>query len=83
SARDLEARARGARAEAGPRRRRAAGPAEPEVFAAAAQEKLTKRLQTRVEIRRAGRGGTIRIHFHAEEELMRLYEHLMERGPSR
>jgi ParB family chromosome partitioning protein len=83
SARDLEARARGARSGAGPRRPRAAEPAEPEVFAAAAQEKLTKRLQTRVEIRRAGRGGTIRIHFHAEEELMRLYEHLMERGASR
>ncbi len=89
TARQLEERARSAKGTKGRRRKpgakRAAAtePAEePEVFAAAAQEKLTRRLQTRVEIRRAGAGGTIRIHFHSEEELMGLYDRLMERGGS-
>lgn len=54
-----------------------------EVHAAAAQEKLTRRLQTRVEIRRRGKGGLLQIHFHSEEELMRLYDVLMERGENR
>jgi ParB family transcriptional regulator, chromosome partitioning protein len=59
-------------------------PAKPiEVHAAAAQEKLTRRLQTKVEIRRKGKGGLLQIHFHSEEELMRLYDDLMERGESR
>jgi ParB family chromosome partitioning protein len=70
--RALEALAAGA---AGKRRRKS--PAEPN--AAAAAERLTQRLQTRVEIERRGKGGTIRIHFHAEEELIRLYELLMAR----
>jgi ParB family chromosome partitioning protein len=48
-----------------------------EVHAAAAEENLTRRLQTRVEIRRRGKGGTLVVHFHSEEELMRLYELLM------
>jgi ParB family chromosome partitioning protein len=51
-----------------------------EVHTAAAEEKLTRRLQTRVEIRRQGKGGHLRIHFHSEEELMRLYDVLIERG---
>ena len=54
-------------------------PAKPDVHSAAAEEKLTRRLQTRVEIRRRGKGGDLRIHFHNEEELMRLYDMLMER----
>jgi ParB family transcriptional regulator, chromosome partitioning protein len=58
-------------------------PEPPEVHAAAAQEKLTRRLQTRVEIRRKGKGGLLQIHFHSEEELMRLYDLLMERGENR
>jgi ParB family chromosome partitioning protein len=58
-------------------------PQPPEVHAAAAQEKLTRRLQTRVEIRRRGKGGLLQIHFHSEEELMRLYDLLMERGENR
>jgi ParB family chromosome partitioning protein len=60
------------------RPRRPARPAE--VHTAAAEEKLTRRLQTRVEIRRRGKGGHLRIHFHSEEELMRLYDLMMERG---
>lgn len=44
---------------------------------AAAAESLTRELQTRVEIRRRKKGGEIRIRFHSEEELMRLYDRLM------
>lgn len=48
-----------------------------EVHTAAAEERLTRRLQARVEIHRRGKGGTLRIHFHSEEELMRIYDLLM------
>ena len=42
-----------------------------------AVERLTRRLQTRVEIsRRARGGGVLKIHFHSEPELIRLYERL-------
>lgn len=51
-----------------------------EVHTAAAEEKLTRRLQTKVEIRRRGQGGLLQISFHSEEELMRLYDVLMNRG---
>ncbi|MBW8878838.1 MAG: ParB/RepB/Spo0J family partition protein [Acidobacteria bacterium] len=54
-----------------------------EVHTVAAEEKLTRRLQTRVEIKRQGKGGHVRIHFHSEEELMRLYDVLTERGDTR
>jgi ParB family chromosome partitioning protein len=79
SARDLE------RLAAAPRERpKAKKPDRPaEVHTAAAEEKLTRRLQTRVEIRRRGKGGQLRIHFHSEEELMRLYDVLIERGENR
>ena len=77
SARDLERLA-------APRERPAKKPDRPvEVHTAAAEEKLTRRLQTRVEIRRQGKGGHLRIHFHSEEELMRLYDALIERGENR
>lgn len=55
-------------------------PRPPDVHTVAAVEKLTQRLQTKVEIRRRRRGGELRIHFHSEEELMRLYDHLMRKG---
>ncbi|HTQ79275.1 MAG TPA: ParB/RepB/Spo0J family partition protein [Thermoanaerobaculia bacterium] len=48
-----------------------------EVHAAAAAETLTRRLQTRVEIQRKGKGGLMQLYFHSEEELMRLYDLLM------
>lgn len=52
-----------------------------EVHAAAAEETLTRHLQTKVEIRRRrGGAGEVRLHFHSEEELMRLYDLLMQRG---
>jgi len=77
SARDLER-------ETAPREKPAKKASKPvEVNTAAAEEKLTRRLQTKVEIRRRGKGGLLQIHFHSEEELMRLYDLLMERGDIR
>jgi len=73
SARALEALA------AGPGRKRDRPAPEPN--AAAAAERLTQRLQTRVEIDRRGRGGTIRVHFHSEEELMRLFDLIIAAAP--
>ncbi len=46
----------------------------------AALETLTRKLQTRVEIRRRGKGGQLKVHFHSEEELIRLYDLLMGRA---
>ena len=74
SARDMERLTR--RPE--PRKLREAPPKE--VHTAAAEEKLTRRLQTRVEIHRRGDRGTVRVHFHSEDELMRLYDLLMGQG---
>lgn len=51
-----------------------------EAHAAAAAERLTRELQTKVEIQRRGKGGVVRIHFHSEEELIRLFERLTLRG---
>ena len=75
SARDLE-QAAGAEREARPqKKKRAAG--ELDVHSAAAAERLTQRLQTRVDIKRSRRGGgVVQIHFFSEEELMRLYDRL-------
>ena len=47
---------------------------------AAAAERLTRRLQTKVEIKRKGRSGTVCVAFHNEEELMRLYDLFMQAG---
>ena len=41
-------------------------------------EKLTQSLQTRVDIVRKKRGGEVRIFFHSEEELIRLYDVLIQ-----
>lgn len=72
SARELEQIAGAPRREAKPAR-----PApQQDVHSAAAAERLTQRLQTRVEIRRSRRGGVVQIHFASEEELMRLYDRL-------
>lgn len=79
SARDLERlTATGATPGERPKAKKPDRPVE--VHTAAAEETLTRRLQTRVEIRRQGKGGQLRIHFHSEEELMRLYDVLIERG---
>jgi ParB family chromosome partitioning protein len=70
SARALE------KAAAGKKGKRAEPVVDPDTAAAA--ERLTRSLQTRVTIRRRGGGGTVQIAFHSEEELMRLFELLME-----
>jgi ParB family chromosome partitioning protein len=76
SARQIERQAAGRK-----RGTRQSPPEDPDTAAAA--ERLTRRLQTRVEIRRGRRGGTVSLHFHSEEELMRLYELLMgQKGQS-
>jgi ParB family chromosome partitioning protein len=48
----------------------------PDPFTRDAEEKLTRRLKTRVRITRRRRGGRIEISFGSEEELIRLYERL-------
>ncbi|MCB1008933.1 MAG: ParB/RepB/Spo0J family partition protein, partial [Acidobacteria bacterium] len=78
SARSLEALAGAGSAPAKKRQRRKSRPPEP--HAAAAAERLTQHLQTKVEIDRRRRGGQIRIHFHTEEELMRLFDLLAGTG---
>lgn len=58
---------------------RAAKPVgEPDVHTRAAIERLTRTLQTRVDIRRTRRGGEIRIAFHSEDELIRLFDRLTQ-----
>jgi ParB family chromosome partitioning protein len=80
SARDLE-RLASAPHEERPKPKKPDRPVE--VHTAAAEERLTRRLQTRVEIKRQGKGGHLRVHFHSEEELMRLFDVLNERGENR
>lgn len=75
SARQLEALTRGDRP---PRKRPTPRGVDPDTAAAA--ERLTRRIQTKVEIRRRGAGGTVQLHFHSEEELMRLYDLLLSIG---
>ena len=50
---------------------------------AAAEERLRRTLGTRVEIRRRGKGGAIRVHFKNEAELQRLFELLQRAGRAR
>jgi len=78
SARALEELAAGRAAAPAPKSKTKKKPAE--VHAAAAAEKLTLKLQTKVDIARRGRGGVIRIHYHSEEELMRLYDLISQRA---
>lgn len=49
-----------------------------DVFTREAEEKLTRALHSRVEIDRKRRGGTIRITFSNEDELIRLFEILSD-----
>ena len=51
-------------------------PVEPNTAAAA--DRLTQHLSAKVEIHRRRKGGEIRIRFHNEEELIRLYERIVE-----
>ena len=74
TARALEALAAGPKAAGKTRKRER----ELDVHTRAAIERLTRELQTKVEIIPKKRGGTIRIHFSSEEELIRLYDRLMQ-----
>lgn len=76
SARQLEALTRSP--EAAPKQKKSAKKLDPDTRAA--QDRLTKKLQTKVEIKRRGGKGAVWLHFHSEEELMRLYEMLMKTG---
>ncbi len=75
SARELERVAASGRGKMAAARRKAAPESDPHTTDAV--ERLTRRLQTRVEIQRRRQGGGIlKIHFHSEPELIRLYERL-------
>jgi ParB family transcriptional regulator, chromosome partitioning protein len=50
---------------------------------AAAEERLRRTLGTRVEIRRRGKGGVVRVLFKSEAELQRLFELLQRAGRAR
>ncbi len=76
SARELEAEVSGRARKPAPKAE--SKPAD--VHARAAEERLTQALQTKVDIKRSGAGGYLRIHFHSEEELMRLYERMVGRS---
>jgi ParB family chromosome partitioning protein len=39
---------------------------------------LTRTLQTKVGVKRRKKGGVMEIHFHSEEELIRIYDLLMQ-----
>lgn len=79
TARQLEERARAQ--EGGAKTSKASKePDALEVHAAAAAEKLTRQLKTKVQIQRKGKGGTVQIRFHTEEDLIRIYDLLMARG---
>lgn len=73
TARDLEALAAAPQEKA---KREPAPKAEADVHTRAATERLTKVFQTQVEIQRKKKGGLIRIHFHSENELIRLFDRL-------
>ncbi len=75
SARDLERICAGQAAVLAPEKPEPP-PVDPNTRAAV--ESLTQQLQTRVEIVRRRRGGQVRIHFHSEDELIRLYEALTQ-----
>jgi ParB family chromosome partitioning protein len=51
-------------------------PAQKDVFTRDAEEKLSARLRTRVEIVRKKKGGELRLLFASEEELIRLFDGL-------
>ena len=58
----------------------AASPTPADVHTRAAEERLRLALGTRVRIVRKGKAGRIEIDFASEEELIRIYERLTERG---
>ena len=77
TARELEAMAAEPRDASGSESAKKKAANEPDVHTRDAMEKLTHALQTKVEIVRKKRGGMVRIHFHSEDELIRLYDALI------
>jgi ParB family chromosome partitioning protein len=77
SVREVERRVALARA---PRKRSAAGK---DANTRAAEQQLRAALGSRVEVKRKGRGGTLRISFSSEAELQRLYDLLVRAGRGR
>ncbi|MCH7666013.1 MAG: ParB/RepB/Spo0J family partition protein [Acidobacteria bacterium] len=75
NARQLEAATRRKQGTASARTRPAMDPDTRD-----ASERLTKHLQTQVEIRRTAKGGRLVLVFHSEDELIRLYDMLMSTG---
>lgn len=75
NARQLEAATRRKQGTASARTRPATDPDTRD-----ASERLTKHLQTQVEIRRTVKGGRLVLVFHSEDELIRLYDMLMSTG---
>ena len=67
-------------ADGGTTARPLAAPRPVDVHTRAAADRLKFLLGTRVEIIRKEKGGRIEIHFNSEEELIRIYEQLTERG---
>ena len=54
-------------------------PPTPDVHTRAAEDKLRFALGTRVRIVRKGKGGRIEVDFQSEDELHRIYEHMIDR----
>lgn len=52
----------------------------PDPFIRAAEERLQRKLGTKVSIRRKGRGGRIEIAYYSEEDLQRLFSLLLSSG---
>jgi len=78
NARQLEAATRRKQSTPSARKRPATDPDTRD-----ASERLTKHLQTQVEIQRTAKGGRLVLAFHSEDELIRLYDMLMSTGSRR
>jgi ParB family chromosome partitioning protein len=71
------------KAVAGKGTKKKRGRTPPDADTAAAEETLTKIFHSKVEIHRRRKGGTLNIAFHSEDELIRLYDLLVQVGEER
>lgn len=76
TARDLEALAAAPKAQG--QQQPTKQPPELDVHTRDAMEKLIRVYQTKVDIVRRRKGGVVRLFFHSEEELIRLYDRLVQ-----
>jgi ParB family chromosome partitioning protein len=74
TARDLEAMAKAPRSAGKKTEAEAKKKEEVDVHTREAIERLTQAMQTKVDIKRKKKGGTVQIFFHSEEELIRIYD---------